>query len=55
MKGAAMREGTAAESGNETAARDLRLDFFRGLALWFIFVNHIPADQISWATPRNLG
>jgi hypothetical protein len=23
--------------------RDLRLDFFRGLALWFIFVAHHPS------------
>ena len=30
--------------------RDLRLDFFRGLALWFIFVDHIPANQFAWAT-----
>ncbi|MBP2298774.1 OpgC family protein [Azospirillum picis] len=43
--------------GNADAAgaRDPRLDFFRGLALWFIFVNHIPANQISWLTPRNFG
>lgn len=38
-----------------SGGRDLRLDFFRGLALWFIFVNHIPANQISWLTPRNFG
>ena len=25
--------------------RDLRLDFFRGLALWFIFVDHIPGNR----------
>lgn len=35
--------------------RDLRLDAFRGLALWFIFVNHIPANLVSWLTPRNFG
>lgn len=35
--------------------RDLRLDFFRGLALWFIFVDHIPANQFAWATLRNYG
>jgi Uncharacterized protein conserved in bacteria len=35
--------------------RDLRLDFFRGLALWFIFVDHIPGNQIAWVTPRNYG
>ena len=51
-----MKEATATERGAEAAAaRDLRLDFFRGLALWFIFVNHIPANQISWLTPRNFG
>ena len=27
--------------------RDLRIDFFRGLALIFIFVDHIPDN--SWA------
>ena len=26
--------------------RDLRLDFFRRLALWFIFVDHIPANAV---------
>ena len=51
-----MKDVTVAERGAEAAAaRDLRLDFFRGLALWFIFVNHIPANQISWLTPRNFG
>jgi hypothetical protein len=35
--------------------RDLRLDFFRGLALWFIFMDHIPANQFAWATLRNYG
>jgi len=35
--------------------RDLRLDFFRGLALWFIFVNHIPGNQFAWLTSRNYG
>ena len=27
--------------------RDLRLDFFRGLALFFIFVDHIPNNTLS--------
>src|SRR5262245_37554805 len=35
--------------------RDLRLDFFRGLALWFIFVDHIPDNIVSWLTVRNYG
>ena len=35
--------------------RDLRLDFFRGLALLFIFVDHIPNNVVSWLTVRNFG
>jgi len=35
--------------------RDLRLDFFRGLALWFIFLDHIPNNVVSWLTVRNYG
>jgi hypothetical protein len=33
-----------------TAARDFRLDFFRGLALVFIFVDHIPENVLSYFT-----
>jgi hypothetical protein len=32
------------------SARDLRLDFFRGLALLFIFIDHIPNNFLSNAT-----
>jgi hypothetical protein len=35
--------------------RDLRLDLFRGLALWLIFLDHIPTNIVSWATIRNYG
>ena len=35
--------------------RDLRLDACRGLALWFMFVDHIPHNIISWLTLRNYG
>ena len=35
--------------------RDLRLDFFRGLALWFIYLDHIPTNVVSWLTVRNYG
>jgi hypothetical protein len=35
--------------------RDVRLDFFRGLALIFIFLNHIPSNAASWITNRNFG
>ncbi len=33
--------------------RDLRVDFFRGLALWAIFVNHIPGNWMGYVTWRN--
>ena len=35
--------------------RDLRLDLFRGLALWLIFLDHIPSNIVSWITIRNYG
>jgi len=35
--------------------RDLRPDAFRGLALWFIFLDHIPDDILAWLTLRNYG
>jgi hypothetical protein len=38
-----------------TTDRDLRLDLFRGLALWLIFLDHIPSNAVSWITIRNYG
>src|SRR5258708_6653570 len=38
-----------------TAGRDLRLDLFRGIALWLIFLDHIPSNVVSWITIRNYG
>src|SRR3977135_1111050 len=35
--------------------RDLRLDACRGLALWFIFIDHIPGNVFAWLTLRNYG
>jgi hypothetical protein len=35
--------------------RDLRLDFFRGIANWAIFLDHIPNNVINWVTTRNYG
>ncbi len=37
------------------AIRDLRLDFFRGLSLWFIFIDHVPSNWVAWLTVRNYG
>jgi len=38
-----------------TSERDLRLDLFRGIALWLIFLDHIPSNAVSWITIRNYG
>ena len=38
-----------------TTERDLRLDLFRGIALWLIFLDHIPSNAVSWITIRNYG
>jgi hypothetical protein len=38
-----------------TGTRDLRLDLFRGIALWLIFLDHIPSNIVAWITIRNYG
>ena len=44
---------TSAEFGG--SARDLRIDFFRGLALYMIIFDHIPGDPLSKLTYARLG
>ena len=44
---------TPAEFGE--AGRDLRIDFFRGLALYMIIFDHIPGDPLSKFTYARLG
>jgi hypothetical protein len=50
---------SAAEGGvtpvPKPGERDLRLDLFRGIALWLIFLDHIPSNIVSWVTIRNYG
>jgi len=36
-------------------SRDLRIDACRGIALWCIFLNHVPNNIGSWLTLRNYG
>jgi hypothetical protein len=43
---------TYSPSSNE---RELRLDLFRGLALWLIFIDHVSPDLLTWFTIRNYG
>jgi hypothetical protein len=40
----------------ETIERDFRLDFFRGIGLWMIFLDHTPDDAaVGWITLQNYG
>jgi hypothetical protein len=48
-----MRAATA--SLNSAPTRDLRLDFFRGLALICIFIDHIPEDYLNYFTLSAIG
>src|SRR6266566_3663123 len=38
----------------QRAGRDLRLDLFRGLALLFIFIDHIPNNVLSYMTLHSI-
>ncbi len=38
---------------DKSATRDYRLDFFRGLALVFIFIDHVPDNIVSFFTLRS--
>lgn len=46
---------SAVVSSSVTVGRDRRLDFFRGLALIFIFIDHIPDNIVANFTVRNIG
>jgi hypothetical protein len=35
--------------------RDFRIDLFRGLALWWIFLDHVPETYLNHFTPKNFG
>lgn len=43
------------ETGPKNLRRDLRLDLFRGLANWAIFLDHVPNNVVAWITVRNYG
>lgn len=45
----------AGGASRPSQGRDLRLDLFRGLANWAIFVDHIPNNAVAWLTTRNYG
>ena len=61
-QGAAAREAALRPAARASAIslpavgeRELRLDLFRGLALWLIFIDHLPTSVLTWFTLRNYG
>jgi hypothetical protein len=55
---AASGERTKASEQSPTLVsteRDLRLDLFRGIALWLIYLDHLPSNIVNWITIRNYG
>jgi hypothetical protein len=44
-----------AEAILNPADRDFRIDLFRGLALWWIFLDHVPETFLNHFTPKNFG
>src|ERR1700676_5413968 len=57
LAGAADATAPAAALPPAAAAgeRELRIDLFRGLALWLIFIDHLSPDLLTWFTIRNYG
>jgi hypothetical protein len=49
------KDGAAGNAAKKSGGRDLRLDLFRGLANWAIFLDHIPDNLVNWITTRNYG
>lgn len=50
-----IRDVIAVRSALPKSQRDVRLDLFRGLANWLIFLGHIPDSVLAWFTTRNYG
>src|ERR1700742_4531169 len=42
-------------SAPPVSERELRLDLFRGMALWLIYIDHLPPSLLTWLTIRNYG
>jgi hypothetical protein len=57
VAGAPARSPAVSEPTFAVAAgqRELRLDLFRGLALWLIYIDHVSPDLLTWFTIRNYG
>jgi len=53
--GAEMPPAPGAVRKSGSGQRELRLDLFRGIALWLIFIDHLPPNILTWFTLRNYG
>src|SRR5262249_45009261 len=53
--GSLLLNHTALPASARSGARDARLDFFRGLALIFIFIDHVPGNVFANLTFKNFG
>jgi hypothetical protein len=53
----AVRAGATSTAAARLAAgeRELRIDLFRGLALWLIFIDHLSPDLLTFFTIRSYG
>ena len=48
-------DGSRSMIASAFAGRDLRIDLLRGLALWMIFIDHIPGNVLRLVTYHRLG
>ena len=59
VKGSTLVSGAGSKMKVELALppskRDLRLDLFRGLANWAMFLGHVPSSLLVWFSFRNYG
>jgi len=44
--------GGVPADASQQSGRDLRLDLFRGLALWLIYIDHLPTSVLTWSSKR---
>jgi len=51
----AQRRAAARAQSARAGERELRLDLFRGIALWLIYIDHLPPSILTWFTIRNYG
>ena len=54
VEGSDWKEAMSIESGPSAMERDLRLDFFRGLALFCIFIDHLPNNIVAEFTLQSV-